>query len=246
MGAIGYVAWQSDQMARSLERMGAVQEETSKTVKDLMARTTAENAGARQEVGMPDVQQWLKAIEKPLADKAIEVAQIAQRSQWESSLKEWAERMRRQDEQQWQNLSAALARERQEDLKRDQAGEKRSQEAAKRYVEEQKRWQDLVASLQAEQAGAKESYQRQEKQWSQILSSLQVHGEKVEQQFREVVQKLREEKAEALARTKELEEERQREIGKLLDQANQISQERKRQLSEFCAKRPESVICRDL
>ena len=118
MAAIGYLAWQNDQMARSLKRLGAAQENTAKTVRELASRTD-QNARARQDLRMPEVQQWLRSIEKPLAEKAMELMRAEQRSQWEPKLKEWADRIRKQDTQEWQKLNAVLEQDRQNTRQRN-------------------------------------------------------------------------------------------------------------------------------
>ena len=76
--------------------------------------------------------------------------------------------------------------------------------------------------------------------------NIEKSGERSDAQYREVVQQLSKEKEEAIAKARQLEQERKRDVNKLLEQAKQIELERKRHQAEFCAKRPESVICRDL
>ncbi len=230
--AVTYFAWQTHNILRSLERIAVQQEKTTKEVKNLLTRADTQPRRGRQDVRLPNVKQWLKSLEKPLAAKAMELMGKAQRSKFEASLKRWSARIQEQDKKQWQNLYKVLGKDR-EDVQR-------------KYQQGEKRWQELVEALGQERKGAREQYASQEKRWVELMDTIRLQGEKVGKQYREVVQKLNEEKAEALARTKQLEEERNREIGKLLDQAKKISRDRQRQLGEFCAKRPESVICRDL
>jgi len=230
--AVTYFAWQTHNLQLSLNRLAAGQGETSKNVRDLLARADTQRPQGRQNVRLPNVKQWLKSIEKPLAAKAMELMGKAQKSELEASLKRWSARIQEQDKKQWQNLYKARDKDR--------------EGAQRQYQQGEKRWQELVEALGQETKRARKQYVSQEQKWANLLDALRLHGRTAEKQYREVVQKLSEEKAKALARAKQLQDERKREIGKLLDQAKQISQERKRQLSEFCAKRPESVICRDL
>ena len=203
-------------------------------VADLTARIESQRKPRTQNVRLPDVQKWLKSIEKPLAAKATQLMGNAQKTGLEASVKRFSANLAEQDKKQWQNLFQELAKDR--------------KDAQSQYLQSEKRWQELVGTLKAEEKRATEQYKSQEKQWPEVLKVLKVLKSQEaasQKQYREVVQQLTEEKTRALARAKELEDERKREIGKLLDQANQMSEDRKRQLSEFCAKRPESAICRD-
>jgi len=229
--AVVYFAWQTHNVLQSLDRLTARQEATSREMKDRLGRTATRTQNVRQTVKLPNVQRWLKSIEKPLAAKVTELMSKSVKSD-EKSFQRLSAKIIQQDKKQLQNLQNALAKDR--------------EEAQRQYRLGEKRWQELISALGAERVYVKQQYKSQEKHWAELMVLLRKHGETAEKQFREVVERLSKEKSAALAQTKQLEDERRREIGKLLDQANQISKERKQQLSEFCAKRPESIICRDL
>ncbi len=231
IAAFGYLAWQSFNIRISLKQIAAEQEASSEKLADLTARIESQRKPRTQNVRLPDVQKWLKSIEKPLAAKATQLMGNAHKTALEASVKRFSANLAEQEKNQWQNLFQELAKDRKDAQSQD--------------LQSDKRWQELVGTLKAEEKRATEQYKRQEKQWSEVLKVLKSQEAASQKQYREVVQQLTEEKTRALARANELEDERKREIGKLLDQANQMSKDRKRQLGEFCAKRPESAICRD-
>lgn len=229
--AVVYFAWQTHNVLQSLDRLTVSQEATSREMKGLSGRGVTRSQNGRQAVKLPNVQRWLKSIEKPLAAKVTELMSKSRKLN-EESFQRWSAEIQQQGTKQLQNFHNVMVKDR--------------EEAQRQYLQDEKRWQELISALGAERVHAKKQYDSQEKQWAELMALLQKHGESASRQYREVVERLRKEKSEAMMRTKQLEDDRRREIGKLLDQANQISQERKRQLSEFCDKRPESVICRDL
>jgi hypothetical protein len=231
ISGVGFTAWQSQKIVRSLNQMGAAQEETLKGMKTSLARTEQEVRKVSGSV-RPNVEEWVKALEKPLLAKTNSMVRKAQRSEVDAALKKWSERVRQQDQKQWQKLFATMSKE--------------QKQAQQLYQQAEKQWQELAKTLREEQEVTQKQNKQNEKRLVGLMKTLQKQGERSDKQYREVVQQLSEEKEEALARTRQLEEERKRDVNKLLEQARQIEQQRKRQLSEFCSKRPESVICRDL
>jgi len=231
ISGIGFTAWQTQDIVRSLNQMVAAQEETLKEVKTSLARTEQEVRKVSGSVP-PNVEKWVKALEKPLIAKTNSMVRKAQRSEIDAALKKWSARNRQVGEKQWQKLFVAMSKER--------------KQAQQQYQQAEKQWHELAKALGEEREAAQKQVQQDEKRWLGLMETLRLQEERSNKQYREVVQQLSKEKEEALARTRQLEEERKREINKLLEQAKQIAQQRKRQLGEFCAKRPESVICRDL
>jgi len=231
ISGIGFTAWQTQDIVRSLNQMVAAQEETLKEMKTSLARTEQEVRKVSGSVP-PNVEKWVKALEKPLIAKTNSIVRKAQRSEIDAAIKKWSERIRQQDQKQWQKLFVTMSKER--------------KQAQQQYQQAEKQWHELAKALREEQEIAQKQNEQNEKRWLGLMETLHKQGERSDKQYREVVQQLSKEKEEALARTRQLEEERKREINKLLEQAKQIAQQRERQLGEFCAKRPESVICRDL
>ena len=228
---VGFTAWQTQVIVRSLNQMVAAQEETLKEVKTSLAQTEQEVRKVRGSI-RPNVEKWARAMEKALIAKTNSMVRKAQGPEIDVAIKKWSERIRQQDQKQWQKLFAVMSKEQKQAQQQFQRAEKQSQE--------------LVKVLREEREAAQKQVQQDEKRWLGLMGTLQKQGERSDKQYREVVQQLSKEKEEALARARQLEDERKREINKLLDQAMQIDQQRKRQLGEFCAKRPESVICREL
>jgi len=233
ISGVGFTAWQTQNIVRSLNQMVAVQEETLTEMKTSLARTEQEVRKVSGSV-RPNVEKWVKALEKQLIAKTNSTVRKAQRSEIDAAIKKWSERIRRQDQKQWEKLFVAMSKE--------------QTQAQQQYQQAEKQWQELAKALREEQAVAQKQNKQNEKRWLGLMKTLHKQGERSEKQYREVVQQVskEKEKEKALARTRQLEEERKREINKLLEQAKRIEQQRKRQLGEFCAKRPESVICSDL
>ncbi len=102
--AVTYFAWQTHNVLQSLERIAAQQKRTTIEVKNFLTRADTQPRRGRQNVRLPNVKQWLKSLEKPLAAKAMELMGKAQRSQFEASLKRWSARIQKQDKKQWQYL----------------------------------------------------------------------------------------------------------------------------------------------
>lgn len=230
--SIGYFAWQVENIIRSLDRIATVQEESSQEVKASLARAEGDLRKVRENVGLLSVEEWLRAIEKPLASKVDHTMREAQNRGVEEALQKWSKRLRQREDKRWRSLTDGLRKDREDNRKQRKR--------------EEKRWQDVIDTLRKDRETAQAQYQREEERWLNLMETLKKDRETTQKQYREVVQRLSEEKAEALERARQLEEERKREISRLLEQAKQIEQERKRQLSEFCSKRPESTICRDL
>jgi len=231
ISGIGFTAWQTRKIVWSLKQMVAAQEETLKEMKTSLARTEQEVRKMSGSV-RPNVEKWVKALEKPLIARTNSMVSKMQRSELDAAIKKWSERIRQQNEKQWEKLFAVMSKE--------------QKQAQQQHQRAEKQWQELVKALRGEREAAQKQVQQDEKRWLGLMGTLQKQGDRSEKQYREVVQQLSKEKEEALARARQLEAERKRDINKLLDQAKRIDQERKRQLGEFCAKRPESVICRDL
>ncbi len=231
ISGVGFTAWQTQNIDRSLNQIVAAQEETLKEMKTSLARTEQEVRKVSGSV-RPNFEKWVKALEKPLIAKTNSMVRKAQRSEIDAAIKKWSERIRRQDQVQWEKLFVAMSKE--------------QKQAQQQYQQSEKQWQKLAKALREDQEVAQKQNEQNEKRWLSLMETLQKQGERSDKQYREVVEKLSKEKEEALARARQLEEERRRGINKLLEQAKQIGQQRKRQLDEFCAKRPESVICSDL
>ena len=231
IGGVGFIAWQTQNIMRSLDRMATAQEDTLKGVEAALVRTEQEVRKVGGKV-RPNVEQWIKALEKPLVAKTNSMVRKAQRSELDRALKKWSHGNKQQNEKQWQKLFVTLRRE--------------GKEAQKEHRQAENKWQELAKALREEQETLRKKYQKDETRWLNLMETLRKQGERSDKQFREVVQQLTKEKEEAQARARQLEEERKREINKLLEQAKQIELQRNRELSEFCSKRPESVICRDL
>jgi len=256
ISGVGFTAWQTHNIVRSFNRMVAAQEETLKEMKTSLART---EQAVRKVSGSvpPNVEKWVKALAKPLIAKTNSMVRKAQRSEIDAALKNWSARNRQVDEKQWQKLFVAMSKEQNQTQQQYQQAEKQWQElvralreereaAQKQVQQDEKRWLELVKALREEREAAQKQVQQDEKRWLGLMETLRLQEERSDKQYREVVQQLSKEKEQALAIARQLEEERKREINKLLEQAKQIDQQRKRQLGEFCAKRPESVICSDL
>ena len=228
---VGFTAWQTQNIVQSLDQIVAAQQETLKEMETSLART---EQAIRKVSGStrPNVEKWVKAMEKPLIAQMNSMVRKAQGPEIGMAIKKWSERIRQQDQKQWKKLFAVMSKEQKQAQQQNQRAEKQ--------------WQELVKALREEREAAQKQVQQDDKRWLGLMETLQNQEERSDKQYREVVQQLSKEKEEALAKARLLEDERKREINKLLDQAMQIDQQGKRQLGEFCAKRPESVICRDL
>jgi len=231
ISGVGFTAWQTQNIVRSLDQVVAAQQETLKEMETSLARTEQEVRKVSGSI-RPNVEKWVKAMEKSLIAKTNSIVRKAQGPEIDVAIKEWSERIRQQDQKQWQKLFAVMSKEQKQAQQQNQRAEKQ--------------WQELVKALREEREATQKQVQQDDKRWLGLMETLQNQVERSDKQYREVVQQLSKEKEEALARARQLEDERKREINKLLDQAMQIDQQRKRQLGEFCAKRPESVICREL
>ncbi len=231
ISGVGFTAWQTHNIVRSLNPMVAAQQETLKEMKTSLARTEQEVRKVSGSI-RPNVEKWVKAMEKSLIAKTNSIVRKAQGPEIDVAIKEWSERIRQQDQKQWKKLFVAMGKE--------------QKQVQQQYQQAEKQWHELAKALREEQEIAQKQNEQNEKRWLGLMETLHKQGERSDKQYREVVEQLSKEKEEALARARQLEEERRREIYKLLEQAKQIDQQRKRQLGEFCAKRPESVICRDL
>jgi hypothetical protein len=230
ISGVGFTAWQTQRVVRSLNQMVAAQEETLEGMKTSLARTEQEVRKVSGSV-RPNVEKWVKALEKRLLAKTNSMVRKTQRSEVDAALKEWSERARQQDQKQWEKLFATVSKE--------------QKQAQQQYQQAEKQWQEMAKTLREGQEVTQKQNKQNETRWVGLMETLLKQGERSDKQYREVVQRLSKEKEEALARTRQLEAERKRDVNKLLEQAKQIEQQRKRQLGEFCSKRPESVICRD-
>ncbi len=231
ISGVGFTSWQTHKIVRPVNQMVAAQEETLKEIRASLLQTEQEIRKVSGSV-RSNVEKWVKALEKPLLAKTNSIVRKAQRSEFDAAMKKWSETMRQRDQKQWEKLSAVVSKE--------------LEAAHQQHQRAEKQWQELVKALREEQETTQKQVKQEEKRWLALMETLQKQGERSDAQYREVVRQLSKEKEAALAKARQLEEERKREINKLLGKAKQIEEQRKRQLAEFCAKRPESVICRDI
>ncbi|MCH7914506.1 MAG: hypothetical protein IH856_15980 [Deltaproteobacteria bacterium] len=183
-----------------------------------------------ENVRLPTVEEWIRAIEKPLVAQTNKVIRNAQKQGIEDALQRWSKRILQREEKRWQDLSVMLGK--------DRAG------IQKQSLQEEKFRRNLIKTLRKDREAQLELYRQDEERWLNLAETLKQNRKATQKEFREVVLKLSEERDKALDKARLLEEERERDVTKLLDQAKKIEQERKRQMSEFCARRPESAICR--
>ncbi len=226
----GYFAWQTYQIIQSLNQITASQKETIREIKASQVHMEEQITKLTKNVRLPSVKEWVRAIEKPLLAQTNKVIRKAQKQGIEDALQRWSKRRLQREEKRWQDLSVMLGK--------DRAGIK------KQNLQEEKFRRNLIKTLREDREAQLELYRRDEKRWLNLAETLKQNREATQKEFREVVQKLSEERDKALDKARQLEEERERDVTKLLDQAKKIEQERKRQMSEFCARRPESAICR--
>jgi hypothetical protein len=219
----GYFAWQTQQITQSMNRIAVSQEETSKEVKTSQKRMEEQIRKLSKGIRLPRVKEWVQAVKKPLAAEAKNVMREAQKQGMDDAFRSWSEKIRQREDKRHQNLLEKLSENR--------------KEIKKQYVREKELRQDLIKKL-------REDREADKKRWLKLTETLKQNRENDRKEYRAIVQRLNEERDKALEKTKQLEEERKREISKLLDQAKEIEKERKRQMSEFCARRPESAICR--
>ncbi|NIO07830.1 MAG: hypothetical protein GTO40_07410 [Deltaproteobacteria bacterium] len=231
IGGIGFTGWQTYKILESLNRMVSVQEESLNQMKASLLKTEQEIRKVSGSV-RPNVEKWVKELEKPLLAKTGSVVRTAQKAELEAALKDFSKTLQKEDQENWDKLFAKWSK---------------NQQAAKdRYERYDKQAQALLKAMSEGVDTDRKRALEEDKRWAALMDTLKKQGQRSDEQYREVVQQLTKEKETALNRARQLEEERNREINKLLEQAKQIEEQRKRQLAEFCAKRPESVICRDL
>ena len=231
ISGVGFTSWQTQKIVRSVNQMVAAQEETIKEMKASLLQTEQEIRKVSGSV-RPNVERWVKALEKPLLAKTNSIVKKVQRTEFDAAIKKWSATIRQQDQKQWEKLSAMVSKE--------------QKAAHQQHQRAEKQWKELVKTLREGRKATQKQVKQHEKRWLALMATLQKQGERSDAQYREVVQQLSKEKEEALAKARQLEQERNRDVNKLLQQAKQIEEERKRQHAEFCAKRPESVICREL
>jgi len=226
----GYFAWQTYQIIYTLNQITVSQKETISEIKASQANMEEQITKLTENIHLPSVKEWVQAIEKPLLAQTNKVIRKAQKQGIEDALQKWSKRILQREEKRWQDLSVMLGK--------DRAG------IQKQNLQEEKFRRKMIKTLREDREAQLELYRQDEKRWLNLAETLKQNREATQREFREVVQKLSEERDKALDRARQLEEERERDVTKLLDQAKKIEQERIRQMSEFCARRPESAICR--
>ena len=226
----GYFAWQSYQIIQSLNQITASQKETIREIKASQAHMEEQITELTEKIRLPSVKKWIQAIEKPLLAQTTKVIRKAQKQGIEDALQKWSKRILKREEKRWQDLSVMLGK--------DRAG------IQKQNLQEEKFRRNLNKTMREQREARQELYRRNEKRWLNLAETLKQNREATQKEFREVVRTLSEERDKAIDKARQLEEERERDVSRLLDQAKKIEQERKRQMSEFCARRPESAICR--
>jgi len=87
---------------------------------------------------------------------------------------------------------------------------------------------------------------KSEQRWQGLFLTLRENHEAELESHREVVSRLEQERVRALEQVKELEAQKQRERRRIVEQASEGRERRMGELIEFCGRRPESVLCRDL
>ncbi|MCZ6906253.1 MAG: hypothetical protein O7G28_03070 [Deltaproteobacteria bacterium] len=213
-----------------MNQITASQNETIREIKASQVHMEEQITKLTENVRLPTVEEWVRAIEKPLVAQTNKVIRNAQKQGIEDALQRWSKRILQREEKRWQDLFVMLGK--------DRAG------IQKQNLQEEKFRRNLIKTLREDREAQLELYRRDEKRWLNLAETLKQNRKATQKEFREVVQKLSEERDKALDKARQLEEERERDVTKLLDQAKKIEQERKRQMSEFCARRPESAICR--
>lgn len=236
LSGLGYLAWQTRSTMRALEQMSSAKQVPPTDITNSLKQTQDEIRRLGSNVRLPSVDEWVRAIEKPLAAKVDSLLAPAQKRAVEEAMQKWSEGVRQREEKRWSALMEEFRQGREEARKQLQevlAALRRERELVeKRY--------------QQEREAAAKRQQQDEERWQKLLTTVRQEREEGRKQYREIVRKLDEERAGALERARQLEEEREREIAKRLKQAEQIELERKRLMREFCAQRPDSAICRDL
>jgi hypothetical protein len=238
---LGYSAWQTQSIIHSLERIASRQQETMREAPPPVKFTDEELRKIGSQVRFPGAEEWLGSIEKPLIAKVQSGVAAAQRREIEDGMKRWSDGARVREEKWWGELRGELREER--------------DRARKQMQTMDERWKEMLAALRQEREAGEKRHQQErelvakrsqqdEERWQKLLAAMRQEREENRKQYREIVRRLDEERASALERARQLEEEREREIVKRLREAEQIDRERKRLISEFCAKNPESAICR--
>lgn len=106
---------------------------------------------------------------------------------------------------------------------------------------------ESVAEASADQmARAEEQIAESAKRWQGLFLTLRENHEAQLQTLREAVNRLEDERAQALERVENAEAERRRQETSRIERTKQSSGNRVKELIEFCSRRPESVLCRDL
>ncbi|MDP6560121.1 MAG: hypothetical protein QF619_08415 [Candidatus Binatia bacterium] len=227
--ALGYFAWRSEKVVDLVNSISVEQKNSSRDFKISLSRLEEE---LRKKTGFPSVEQWLSSIEKPMERKLDGMLRGAYRKAIREELERWSNGLRNREKERQQNLLEVLRNDREAFQKRVQLREGR--------------WEGLLRALQKDRKFAKEKYQEESERWKGLLDTMGKDRQAAKKQYIETVNLLNVEKSQALERVRQLEEERKREVANLLEKAKLSDDETKKKLSEFCAKRPESVICRDL
>lgn len=225
LSGLGYLTWQTRSTMHALERMASAKEVPPTGITKSLKQTQDEIRRLGTNLRLPSADEWVRAIEKPLAGKVESLIAPAQKRAVEEAMQKWSESARQREEKRWGPLMEEFRRGREE---------------------ARKQLQEVLAALQREREAAAKRQQQDEQRWQKLLTTVRQEREEGQKQYREIVRKLDEERASALERARQLEEEREREVAKRLKQAEQIELERKRLMREFCAQRPDSAICRNL
>ena len=159
----GYFAWQTYQIIQSLNQITASQNETIREIKASQEHMEEQITKLIENVRLPSVEEWVRAIEKPLLAQTNKVIRNAQKQGIEDALQKWSKRIQQREEKRWQDLFAMLGK--------DRTG------IQKQNLQEEKFRRNLIKTLREDREAQLELYRQEEKRWLNLAETLKQNRE---------------------------------------------------------------------
>ena len=182
----GYFAWQTYQIIQSLNQITASQNETIREIKASQVHMEEQITKLTENVRLPTVEEWVRAIEKPLVAQTNKVIRNAQKQGIEDALQKWSKIILQREEKRCQDLFVMLGKDR--------------AWIRKQNLQEEKLRRNLIKTLREDREAQLELYRREEKRLLNLAETLKQNRKATQNEVRAVLQKLSEERDTALAR----------------------------------------------
>ena len=108
VAAIGFFVWQTQLVIHSLDRLTALQDSLLRESISAMARTEREIREVRDRVRFLSVDEWLKAVQQPLARSVDGLVARSTERAIQSVFQKWSEKFRSKENERWQQLFATV------------------------------------------------------------------------------------------------------------------------------------------